>query len=101
MLGKEQKTRLIARVRVKNDNNERATDGAGRKRDAKGTGRLQMHSALTALPPPGCLRVLSKAVLTKRANEGVRVSVGRQTKTTAPVGVEQERGCQGVDCLQK
>lgn len=73
----------------------------GRKRDAKGTGRLQMPSVLTAFPPPGCLRVLGKAVLTRRANERVRVSVGRETKTTAPVEVGWERGCQWIDCLPK
>lgn len=73
----------------------------GRKRDAKGTGRLQKHSALTAFPPPGCLRVLGEAMLTNRASGRLRVSVGRETKTTTPVGVGQERGCQGIDCLQK
>lgn len=39
------------------------------------TGRLQMHSTLTALLPPGCLRVLGKAVLTKTARARVRASV--------------------------
>lgn len=52
----------------------------GRKRDAKGTRRLQMHSALTAFPPPRCLRVLGKAVLTNRARGRVRVSVGKRDK---------------------
>jgi len=83
----------MARVRVKNYNQKRSTDEARRKRDAKGTGRLQMRSALAAFPPPGCLRVLGRAVLTKRASKRVRVSVGREAKTTAPAGAGQESGC--------
>lgn len=91
----------MARLGVENDNSKRSTDGEGRKGDAKGTDRLQTDSALTALSPSGCLRVSGKAVLTKRASERLWVSVGRETKTTSPVGVGQERGCQGIDHLQK
>lgn len=56
------------------------------EKDAKGTGKLEKHSGL---PPPGCLRVLGKTMLTKRMSE--RVNVGRETRAAAPLGVGQER----------
>lgn len=61
--------------------------------DTKGKGKLEKHSGLATLPPPGCLRVLGKAVLTKRVSE--RVNVGRETRAAAPVGVGQERAARG------
>lgn len=63
------------------------------EKEAKGAGKLEKRSGLTTLPPPGCLRVLGKAVLTKRVSE--RDGVGRETQGTAPVGVGQERAANG------
>lgn len=48
------------------------------EKEAKGTGELEKHSRLTPLPPPGHLRVLGKAVLTKRVGE--RVVLGERHK---------------------
>lgn len=67
----------------------------GRK-EAKGTGKLEKHSGLTTLLPQGCLRVLGKAVQTKR----VRGRVSRDTRYCSSWS-RAEKGCQGMDGLPK